>query len=292
MTASTVAGDSARQSVRGRGRLDPRTWDPILTACGVWIVLLVGWAALRLPLPHDPFRADLGSPVTAPSAKHWMGTDQVGFDVFSRSVAAAANDVVLAMVGVGIAAVLGTVLGVLFSRPGRISELAMRALDLVQAIPLLIVAITLVGLVGGSKIMLVAVVLMVNVPLFIRLVRSEALILRRRGFVEVARSLGASELQVAVRHIAPNCSGVVFPQLSLSLGYGISTISAIGFLGFIPPDTASWGAMLNGGVPLLLSGAWWIAVYPSIFILLTVLAFSEASNRMQRLIERPMDRAS
>lgn len=268
-----------------------RRLDPILTVCGVWIFGLVGWALLGLPLPHDPLRADLGNPVRPPSSTNWMGTDQVGFDVFSRSIKAAGNDVVLAIIAVGMAAILGTVLGVLFSRPGRLSELAMRALDLIQAIPLLIVAITLVGLVGGSRIMLVVVVLMVNLPLFIRLVRSEALLLRRRGFVEVAQSFGASELAIALRHLVPNCSGVVFPQLSLSLGYGISTISAIGFLGFIPPGTASWGAMLNGGVPLLLSGAWWISVFPSLFILLTVLAFSEAASRLQRLIERPLDRA-
>lgn len=290
MTATELAPTVTPLPAVRRRRFDPRRWDRILTICALWIILLVGWAVLGLPLPHDPLRADLANSVSEPSARNWMGTDQVGFDVFSRSVEAAANDVVLAMVGVGIAAIVGTVLGVRFSKPGRISELAMRAVDLVQAIPLLIVAITLVGLVGGSRIMLVSVVLMVNVPLFIRLVRSEALILRRRGFVEVARSLGVSEFQITIRHLAPNCSGVVFPQLSLSLGYGISTISAIGFLGFIPPGTASWGAMLNGGVPLLLSGAWWISLFPSLFILLTVLAFSEASSRMQRLIERPMDR--
>lgn len=274
-----------------RDRFDPRAWDPVLTACAAWIVILVGWAVLDLPLPHDPLRADLGNSVSPPTGSHWLGTDQVGYDVFSRSVKAAANDVVLALIGVGIAAVMGTVLGVLLSKPGKVSEVVMRGVDLVQAIPLLIVAITLVGLVGGSKLMLIVVILMVNVPMFIRLVRSEAQFLRRRGFVEVARSFGASELQIAMRHLAPNCSGVVFPQLSLSLGYGISTISAIGFLGFIPPGTASWGAMLNGGVPLLLSGGWWISLFPSLFILFTVLAFSEASNRLQRLVERPMDRA-
>lgn len=274
-----------------RDRINRRAWDPILTACAVWIIVLVGWAVLDLPLPHDPLRADLGDSVSPPTGSHWLGTDQVGYDVFSRSVKAAANDVVLAMVGVAIAAVIGTILGVLLSKPSKVSEVVMRGVDLVQAIPLLIVAITLVGLVGGSKAMLIVVILMVNVPLFIRLVRSEAQLLRRRGFVEVARSFGASEFQIAMRHLAPNCSGVVFPQLSLSLGYGISTISAIGFLGFIPPGTASWGAMLNGGVPLLLSGGWWISLFPSLFILFTVLAFSEASNRLQRLVERPMDRA-
>jgi|ADGO01.1.fsa_nt_gi ABC-type dipeptide/oligopeptide/nickel transport systems, permease components len=287
---STSIGISAAGGTARRW-YDVRRWDPVLTLCFAWIIILVGWAVLGLPLPHDPLRADLGNSVAPPSAANWLGTDQVGFDVFSRSVKAASNDVVLAMVGVGISAILGTVFGVLLSRPGRVSELAMRALDLVQAIPLLVVAITLVGLVGGSRVMLVAVVVMVNAPLFIRLVRSEALILRRRGFVEISRSLGASEWYVAIRHIAPNCSGVIFPQLSLSLGYGIMAISAIGFLGFIPPGTASWGAMLNGGVPLLLSGAWWISIFPSIFIFLTVLAFSEASNRLQRLIERPLDRA-
>lgn len=267
-----------------------RSRDIVLIASATYVLLLIGWSALSLPLPHDPVRGDLGAVMQSPSGEHWFGTDQNGYDIFSRIVYAAKNDAVLAASGVLIATVLGTMIGIAFSRPGIVSAIGMRLLDLFQSVPLLVIAITLIGLTNGSTFVLTIVIIMVNLPLFIRLVRAEALIVRRTGFVSVAKTYGVGEFRIAWRHLVPNCSGVILPQVSLSLAGAIITISALGFLGLQRPGTASWGTILNSGVALSLTGQWWISFFPAVIIFVTVLAFSELSFRLQRLIENPMNR--
>lgn len=269
---------SFRQAMSGR-------W--LLTISLAYLVLLMVWAPLHLPLPADPRNADAGATVLAPSGAHWFGTDQNGYDVFSRIVLAGSNDLSSAAVGTVLAAVLGTALGILFSRGGVVSQIAMRVVDLLQALPLLAIAITVVGLTGGGNTTLLIVIIGVIAPQFIRLVRAEGVLLRKRGFVMMAKSYGASDFRIMWRHLAANSSTVIFPQLSLSLGIAIGMISGLGFLGLSAPGVASWGAMLQGGIPLLLTGQWWVTLFPALVIFTVILAASEASVAVQAIVERP-----
>ena len=286
MSTTALSSGVAQPGLLRRGLAHPR-----VIVCLGYLVLLACWTPLGLPLPHDPDATDSGATLMAPSREHLFGTDQYGYDIFSRSILAAYNDLTIAAAGTLLAAVLGTVLGVVWSRGGFISETAMRVIDLWQSLPLLAIAITLVGLTGGGSTMLLVIIVGFVTPVFIRLVRAESLLLRKRGYVLVARSYGASESRVLWRHLIPNCSTAIFPQFSLSLGLAIVMISSLGFLGLGQAGTASWGSMLQSGISLMLTGQWWITTFPALMIFTVVLAASEASVAIQRLVERPSTRS-
>lgn len=289
MTATTHTPPAVTTAgvTRSARRVPAILREPVLLICVGYLVILALWTPLGLPLPYDPNQADSAATLLPPSASHLFGTDQYGFDIFSRSILAAYNDLTVAAAGTLVAAIIGTILGVLWSRGGAISEVAMRVVDLLQSLPLLVIAITIVGLAGGGSTMLLIIIIGVITPIFIRLVRAESILLRKRGYILVAQSYGASGFRVLWRHLIPNSSTVIFPQLSLSIGMAIIMISGLGFLGLGEAGKASWGGMLQSGISLLLTGQWWITTFPALMIFTVVLAASEASVALQRLVERP-----
>ncbi|GAB3275328.1 ABC transporter permease [Kineosporia babensis] len=257
----------------------------MILGCLGWIVFLVGWSLSGL-FPHSPTVADPGVLLHAPGGGYLFGVDQDGYDVLSRTVYAAKFDVLMALSGALVAAVTGTWLGILMSSEGRLSALATRGLDVFQAVPLLVVAVAVIGLVGTSRTILVVIIAAINTPLFIRLVQAEARLVRKRGYVAVARVYGVSERTIRWRHILPNVTGVLFPQFSLSVGYAIASVGALSFLGLSEPGSASWGSMIKAGIPLLPLNQWWMVVFPSLALFTVVLAFSELSHRLQGHVEQ------
>ncbi|WP_285474212.1 ABC transporter permease [Actinoplanes sp. NBRC 101535] len=260
--------------------------DPVILLCLGYIVVLLGWSVTGF-LPHSPTVADPAVSLSAPGAGYWFGTDANGYDLLSRTVYAAKFDVLTACAAVLVAAVAGSWAGIAMSTDGRLASLASRGLDVFQAVPLLVIAVAVVGLVGASRPVLVLIIAAINVPLFIRLVQAEGRLVRRRGFVTVARVHGVPERTIRWRHILPNVTGVIFPQLSLSTGYAAASVGALSFLGLSEPGSASWGSMIKDGVPLLALGQWWIVFFPSLALFLLVLSFSELSHRVQSLVETP-----
>lgn len=253
---------------------------------GILYVVLLLAAGLFLPLPHSATQPNPNAVFHSPGGGFWFGTDQNGIDVFSRLITAAPHDISLAVAGAALALIVGVPIGVLTSRDGPIGNVFMRLLDLFQSLPLLVVALTIVALAGSHFIDVVVAIALVNVPLFIRLARSEALTVRAQRYVEAVEAMGAGDRWVSLRHVIPNILPVVFAQLSLSSGFALLTIAALGFLGVgVQPTTPSWGLMLNGGSQYIGSGQWWILVFPAAAIVLTVLAFNAIARGLHKIFD-------
>lgn len=259
---------------RRRSRL--RLWVPLGT---IVLLVLAGYFA---PLPHDPSRADATAVLTAPSGDHWLGTDRFGIDVFSRLVASAANDIPLAAVGLVISIAIGVPLGLAASRKGRLGEWIVRALDMFQAFPLLILAIAVVALMGNRIENIVVAIAIINIPRFIRLVRSEGLTIRESRYIEAAHAIGASDLRIMFRHLLPNMSGTILAQASLAVAHAVVVIAALSFLGIgISSSDTSWGAMIQTGAQNMTTGQWWVSLFPGVAVFFTVFCFNAVADALQ-----------
>lgn len=256
---------------------------------GATVLAAMLLVALLVPLPYDPI-APSSNILRPPSADHLFGTDRSGFDVFSRTVASAAHDLPLSLAGTGVSVVVGVAFGLLASGNGRSSTLIMRALDAFQAFPLLILAIVLVTLSGNRLENVVLAIAVINVPRFMRLVRSEVQPMLRSRFIEAARALGATPSRVLFRHVLPNVTPIIVVQCALSAAHAIGVVAALSFLGIgVSPPEATWGSMIQAGAPLMTTGQWWVVAFPGLAIFVAVLCLnligdglSDASHRVER----------
>lgn len=250
------------------------------------IVILVGFVAsgLWLPLPYSATEPDPLSILVAPGAQHLFGTDGSGFDVFARVIRSAQRDIPLAVAGVAASIIIGVPLGLLAGGKARWTEGLMRALEVFQAFPLIVLAIVIVQISGNRVENVILALAIVNVPRFIRLIRAEVLTIRESRFVEAATATGASHLRVTFRHILPNVPGIILVQSSLAAANGIIVVATLNFvgLGANPPDP-SWGSMIQEGSQYIPQGAWWVAIFPGLAIFLTVLAFNMIADGLEEM---------
>lgn len=260
--------------------------DHLGIVTGVTVLLAILLAAFVAPLPYDPFRPDPTSGLLPPSADHWFGTDQSGFDVFSRTIAAGRLDLPLALVATAVSMLIGVPIGLLASSKGRWDEVVMRGLDVFQAFPLLVLAIVIVALTGNNLRNVVVAIVLINAPRFIRLTRSEALSVRESRFIEAARAMGATRHRVVWRHLLPNISGSILAQASLGAANAIVVIAALSFLGIgTSPTDASWGAMIRAGSQTMATGQWWMAFGPGLAVFLTVVSFNAIADGVMAIFE-------
>jgi peptide/nickel transport system permease protein len=262
------------RATRGQ-RLLRMVLDHKAAATGVTFIVILVLASLFAPLPYGPEETDSSSTLEGPSGTHWFGTDATGADVFSRVIDAARTDLSLALAGTALSLVAGVLLGLAASTKGKGSERLVRGLDAFQAFPLLILALALVSLSGNKLYMVVVAIGLINIPRYMRLLRSEILSLRESRFIEAATAMGASPIRITVRHILPNTWGVILVQTSLTIANAIVVIASLSFLGVgVKASTASWGSMVRDGSGNMASGQWWITTFPGIFIILCVLSFN------------------
>jgi peptide/nickel transport system permease protein len=227
-------------------------------------------AAFFAPLPYDPVRpsAEILSP---PSLEHPFGTDRSGFDVMSRTIVSAGRDLPLALAGTLVSVLIGVPLGLVASGKGKSGERMMRALDAFQAFPLLVLAIAVVTLTGNRLENVIFAIAIINVPRFMRLVRSEVLPMRESRFVEAALAIGASPTRMMFRHLLPNVTSIILVQCSLSVANAIVVIASLSFLGIgVSPPEATWGAMIQSGAPNMSTGQWWVVAFPGLAVFLAV----------------------
>jgi peptide/nickel transport system permease protein len=211
-----------------------------------------------------------------PSAAHWFGTDANGTDVLSRVLAAPRIDVSIALAVVAISLIGGALVGLLVGYVrGRLGELAMRALELAQTFPLFVVAMICITMLGGSIWDLIGVAALLNMPIYIRLVRSQVLSVREETFVEASRANGLSETRIALRHVLPNSMTAAFAQAPITVGYTILLTAGLSFIGVgVRPPTAEWGSMIAAGTNSIVLGQWWMSVFPGAALALTAFGFA------------------
>lgn len=264
--------------------------DKLAVVSLVVIVLIVLAAILAPWLPYADEGAGGPNPTEAflgPSPQHLLGTDNLGRDQLSRILFGARVSLVLATAVVVFSAVIGTLLGAIAGFVGGwIDEAIMRFTDMVLAFPSLVLALVLGAILGPSLINLILAISLVWWPWYTRLVRGQATTVRERQYVLASRSIGASRLWIIRRHILPNVLGPVRIQATYDFGAAILTGAALSFLGLGPrPPTADWGSMINTGRQYVLSGEWWLAVFPGLAIYVTVLAFNIVGDRIQTLAD-------
>nr|MBF0685642.1 ABC transporter permease [Pseudomonas sp.] len=253
---------------------------PRKTVVGVLMLLALLVAGVVAKIGFDP--NFIGTEILdPPSATHPFGTDSIGRDVAQRTLAAALVDLPLALGSTLIAAVVGTLLGLLAGGGGRMAESIMRIVDGFQAFPTLILILVLVQVTGGGTGVLILTLAVLNMPRFIRLTRTEAMQVARARYVFFARVVGASKRFVLFRHILPNVTGAILSQASVGAAISLSAIGAMSFLGLgMAPPTPSWGAMIQLGASGMTVGQWWPVLFPCMGLVYSIVAFNLAADSL------------
>ena len=259
-----------------------RQWRPAwrrspLTVAGVILIALLALLAVAAPLlaPADPLKQVLSTRLNPPSAAHWLGTDQLGRDVLSRMLYGARISLLIGTVVVGLAASIGTLVGLVAGYAGGwLDEGLMRLTDVFFAFPALILAMAISGALGPSLTNAMIAIAVVTWPVYARLVRAQVLAVREREFVEAARGLGASAERIVWNHILPNTLAPILVQASFDMGGAILSAAGLSFIGFgAQPPTAEWGVMISEGRNYIVTQPW-LSLFPGLAILLTVAAFN------------------
>jgi peptide/nickel transport system permease protein len=254
---------------------------------GGTIVLALILASVCAPLitQYDPNAQSLLDAYAFPSGEHWLGTDQLGRDVFTRIVYAGRVDLVTAFLAVFFPFVLGTALGCLAGYYGRfVDTVVMRLVDVVVAFPFIVLVIALVFVLGPGQRSIVIAITAVGWVSYARLVRGEILVQKRLEYVLAARAAGLSDGRIILRHLLPNVitQAIVFSMSDIVLS--VLAIVTLSYLGAgIPPPTADWGSMIADGQSLITS-QWQIATFPGIAVVLTGLGLSLLGDGLAELL--------
>ena len=243
---------------------------------GVVVIVLVLLAVLAPVLsPWDPHRPDVRKILEPPSKRHWLGTDQLGRDVLSRMLYGARVSLAVGFVSVGIAALIGVMVGALAGYAGGgIDNAVMRVVDLMLVFPRFFLLLAVLAFLRPSIWTIMAVIGLTGWMSVARLVRAEFLALKEREFVLWSQSVGATAFRVVWRHILPNAMAPVLVAMTLGIPAAILTESGLSFLGLgVQPPYATWGNILNDGKDAIEIG-WWLSFYPGVAILITVLSYN------------------
>ncbi|MDQ3897627.1 MAG: ABC transporter permease [Actinomycetota bacterium] len=255
---------------------------------GFTIIAVVGVACALAPVlaSRDPVATDFSTRFAPVSRAHPLGTDNVGRDVFARILHGGRLSLGMAVSATAGITIVGLLLGLVAGVYGRLAEtVIMRVVDVLLAMPTLILALVIVGLLGQGLRNLIITIILVQWPRYARLVRGMALRIREQEFVEAARAVGASRLRIMLRHIAPNLVGPVVVFSTIDMGTTLLAVSGLSFLGFgVGPPTPEWGAMLAEARPFL-DKAPLLMVWPGLAITIMVLAFNLAGDGLRDLLD-------
>ena len=283
MAAATLPSPKIAQKVR-----QPRTERPgqralrrfrqhKLALAGLTFLLLLLLAALfpQVIAPYDPLTMQMPDRLLGPSAAHWFGTDDFGRDILARIVYGARISLEVGVIAVGIAASAGISLGLVAGYfGGWLDSLIMRIMDVIFAFPAILLAITIMAILGPSTTNVMIAIGIVYIPIFARLVRGATLSLKALDYIEAARACGSTSLRILRLHIFPGTLGEITVQVTLSLAYAILAEAALSFLGLgTQPPEPSWGSMLSFGREWIREAPWF-SFFPGLAIFITVFSLN------------------
>lgn len=285
MTATAVPVARRRPSALRRLVRRFGGWEAFV---GVLIVAAIVSVAILAPLiaPHDPESVSSDRVLAAPNLQHPFGSDSLGRDVLTRVIYAFRVSLVVAIGSVVIAFAVGAPIGLTAGfRGGWVDGLLMRPLDILLALPALLLAVALIAIVGPGALIALLAISIIYLPIIARVVRSSVLVVRDQPYVDGARARGASELSIMLRHVLPNSLGPALVQATVLMGFAIQIEAALSFLGLgAQPPTPSLGIMLSDGRDVL-TLAPWVEVFPGLALALVVLGFNLIGDGLRRRLD-------
>jgi len=236
--------------------------------------------------PYDPL-ASSDTILQPPSGAHWFGTDHLGRDVFSRVIVATRLDMTISIGAVALSFVAGSILGCVAGYwGGWFDAIISRGLDMIMAFPLFVLAMGIVAALGNTVENVIYATAVINTPFYARVVRAEVNIRRDAGFVLAAKLAGNSDLRVVAMHIFPNALPPMMVQVSLNMGWAVLNAAGLSFIGLgVRPPTPEWGIMVAEGANYIISGEWWLALFPGLSLMLAVFTFNLLGDGLRDIVD-------
>lgn len=247
----------------------------VLAIAGPWIV------------PFDPLASNSSAALQPPSARHWFGTDALGRDMLSRVVIATRLDLGIALAAVAASFVIGLPLGLAAGYfGGWWDRIVTRLSDTIMAFPLFVLAMGIVAALGNTVGNIVLATAVINLPFYIRVARAEANVRRSAGWIEAAKLSGNRDLRIIAVHLLPNALPAAAVQVSLNMGWAILNAAGLSFIGLgVRPPDPEWGILVAEGAQYIVSGEWWVSLFPGAALMLAVFTFNLLGDALRDLLD-------
>jgi len=266
-----------------------RNW---LSTIALAIIAAMIVAALLAPwiAPYEPDATDAEAALQTVSLRHWLGTDIYGRDLLSRIIFAARVDLTVAFGATAIALVIGSAIGAVAGHyRGLVDLVIMRCVDSVMAFPAFILAMAITAALGNSVGNVLMAIAITQIPNYLRLIRGEIFRIREMEYADAARVVGNPAWRIMFIHLLPNCLPPIIVQATLAMGYALLTMSALSFIGLgIQPPQSEWGSMTAEGAQYIVTGEWWLFLFPGLAIVVMVLAFNLVGDGLRDFLDPRM----
>ena len=242
--------------------------------------------------PYDPNAINILHKLQGPSNAHWLGTDQLGRDTFSRLIFGTRIAFIVAAISIGCAVFIGVVLGSIAGYGAKwLDSIIMTAFDMMRSYPVIMFALAVVAIFGPSQATIIAIIIVTATPTYGRLMRTQTLTLRQAEYVVASRALGLSTAAILRRHIIPNTIGPILIVASMDVPFVISVEASLSFLGLgIRPPTASWGGMLNDGYTFIKNSPW-LVVSAGVPLILVTIGFTYLGEQLRDILDPKLSKS-
>ena len=283
---SPAAPDTAFVSLRRRLLRDKLS---LVAFCAIVLLVVIAVLAPWIT-PLDPNEPDANAVLQQPSWAHLLGTDVYGRDELSRIIFAARVDLLVAFVSTFLALLIGSLIGAISGfRGGWLDQIVMRIVDAVMAFPPFVLAMGLTAAIGSSITNLILVIAVTQIPVYLRQIRAEILRERELEYAQAAQTVGNPTWRIVFIHLVPNCFAPLIVQATLAMGFALLTLAALSYIGLgVQPPDPEWGEMVSEGASLMVTGHWWLSLFPGIAILVTVLIFNLVGDGLRDLLDPRM----
>ena len=260
-----------------------------VTMFAFFLFALIAILAIFGPLitPYDPLATNAAHTLKPPSWDHVFGTDHLGRDVFSRVIAATRLDLGIAVSAVALSFFMGSMLGCSAGFWGGWTDrIVGRFTDTIMAFPLFVLAMGIVASMGNTVENIIYATAIINLPFYARVARAETSVRRNAGYVYAARLCGSGDVRILVTQVFPNILPPMMVQISLNMGWAILNAAGLSFIGLgVRPPDAEWGIMVAEGANYIVSGEWWLAIFPGVALMLAVFCFNLLGDGLRDLVD-------
>jgi peptide/nickel transport system permease protein len=266
-----------------------RNWLSTL-ALAIIVLMIVAALGADWIAPYDPDATDPEAALQSLSWHHWLGTDIYGRDLLSRIIHAARVDLTVAFGATAVALVIGSAIGAIAGHYRGLADLIiMRCVDSVMAFPAFILAMAITAALGNSVGNVLLAIAITQIPNYLRLIRGEIFRIREMEYADAARVVGNPAWRIMFIHLLPNCLPPIIVQATLAMGYALLTMSALSFIGLgIQPPQSEWGSMTAEGAQYIVTGEWWLFLFPGLAIVIMVLAFNLVGDGLRDFLDPRM----